>query len=203
MGDLDGLSLKPWAKQPGESDRAFHAFTHFLSLLPHERSMDRAYTNHMKLCKKHDGSPNARLMQCSPNWQDWRFKYSWVERAAFHDADIFERERLRRVHEIEEMNKRHTQISVALQNLVVERLQQAIQNKEVFNMNPVSMARLLDRAALVERRSRGEATAIIKHEGGESSQAMALDLSKLTDEELAVFQRLVEKADPSKTPTLV
>lgn len=193
MGDLDGLSLKPWAKQPGEGDRAFHAFTHFLSLLPHERSMDLAYTNHQKLCK-HSTNPK-HLLRCDPGWQDWRFRFSWLERAAQHDADMTERERLRRVHEIEEMNKRHTQISVALQNLVVERLQESIKSKEVFKMTPTQMASLLDRAALVERRSRGEATAIIKHQDGDSS-AMALDLSKLTDKELEVFQSLVAKAEP-------
>jgi hypothetical protein len=198
MGDLDGLALKPWQQQSEESNKAFHAFTHFLSLLPHERSMDRAYTRHQRDCKQNPNTTGnqQKLLSCSSDWQDWRFRFSWLERAAQHDADVAERNRLLRVHDIEEMNKRHTSIAVALQNIVVDRLQEAIKAKEVFTMTPTQMAALLDRAAVVERRSRGEATSIVQHQDGGSS-AMALDLSKLNDQELEQFQKLVSKAEPS------
>ena len=137
------------------------------------------------------------MLGCDPGWTGWRFKFSWPERAASHDAMLYERERLQRVHDIDLMNHRHTQISLALQNLLVERLQAAATAGEVFKMTPVQMATLLDRASLVERRSRGEATSIIKHQGGGES-GVALDLSKLSDAELDVFQSLVSKAQPTQ-----
>lgn len=192
MGDIDRLDLKPWQKLPAESNSAFHGFTHFLNLLPWERSMDRAYTQHQKICK-HSTNPR-QLLSCDPGWNDWRFKFSWLERAAAHDAEIAERDRLRRVHEIEQMNQRHTNIAVALQNLVVERLQSKV--TDLHKMTPLQMASLLDKVTLVERRSRGEATSIIKHQGEGSESSVALDLSKLTDEELEVFQFLVSKCQP-------
>ena len=198
MGDLDDLALKPWQQMSNEGNQAFHAFTHYLSLLPHERSMDRAYTYHQRACKQ-NAAKGKKLLSCSSNWQDWRFRYSWVERAAAHDAEVAERERLRRLHEIDEMNKRHTNISVALQDLVVARLEGLAKTKEAFTLTPMQMATLLDRASLVERRSRGEATTIVKHQGaGGSEVGVALDLSKLSDQELEVFQALVAKAEPTK-----
>ena len=197
MADLDGLALKPWQQQPGETNTAFHAFTHFLALLPYERSMDRAYSAHQYLCKGkvHPSGNNQKNLSCSPQWQDYRFRHGWLERVALHDRDIAEVERLRRVHEIQQMNHRHTQIAVALQNIVVERLHAAVAKGESFTLTPTQMATLLDKAALVERRSRGEATSIVKHQGS-MDEAMALDLSKLSEQELEVFQSLVAKAEP-------
>jgi hypothetical protein len=78
----------------------------------------------------------------------------------------------------------------------MEQLQKVVQTGEVLNLTPVQMATLLDRAALVERRSRGEATAIIQHQKDEGSTGVTLDLSKLTDSELELFQQLVGKAEP-------
>jgi hypothetical protein len=85
---------------------------------------------------------------------------------------------------------------VALQNLVVERLQQ-IAESEINKMTPVAMARVLDRATIIERRSRGKATSIIKHQGDGESAGVALDLSKLSDAELEIFQELVAKCQPT------
>jgi hypothetical protein len=192
MADMDGLDLKPWQRMPEESAKAYHAFTHFLTLLPHERSMGLAYTTHQKQCRQ--STNPAKALHASPEWQAWRFRFSWKERVASHDAEMAEADRLRRVHEISEMNGRHTAISVALQNLVVQRLQEMAKTPGIYALTPVQMATLMDKAALIERRSRGEATSIVKHTG-DGDEAMALDLSKLSEAELEVFQSLVAKAE--------
>src|SRR5262245_48970996 len=109
---------RPWDCWPGEGGAAFHAFVHFRSLLSYERSLDRAYTDHLVRCKgKSLNSP--RLLSRSPNWQRWRFRYSWPERAAAHDAAVAEVERQQQLVEIAAIQRRHTALALALQNVAV------------------------------------------------------------------------------------
>ena len=185
--------LKPWQQQAGESSKAFHAFTHFLSLLPHERSMSAAYTAHLIHCK---GQNHTKKVHCIPDWNEWRFRFSWPERAHAHDAEMFEHERSLRVHEIKEMNKRHVKMAIDLQSAVVHRLKLVVEHPSLVQLGPVEMARVLDKAAIIERRARDVATAIVQHQGTPESGSVALDLSKLSDEQLAVFQFLVKLATP-------
>jgi hypothetical protein len=195
MGDMDGLELKPWQRTNGEPTKAFHAFTHFLALLPFERSMARAYTNHLIHCK---GQDHTKLVHCIPGWNDWRFRFSWLERAAAHDADLFDRDRLRRIYEIDQMNARQTKAAMQMQEVVTQRLQQMIDAKLTGLLTLPQLAAVLDKAAVVERRSRGEATSIVKHQGEGGSGTVALDLSKLSDQQLEVFQALVQLATPQQ-----
>ncbi len=183
---------KPWQKQSGESSKAYHAFVHYRDLLAHERSMNRAYTDHQALCKSKNPQ---KSLGASPEWVAWKFKHSWRERADAHDADVAERNRKMRLVEIDKMNARHTAVAVALQNIVIDRLNQMAdpEKKVVFELNPVQMAGLLDRAAVIERRARGEATSISKVETSQAG-ALPVDLSKLSDAELDAFQELLDKA---------
>lgn len=187
---------KPWHKQSGESARAYHAFCHYRDLLAHERSLNKAYTAHQKACKSKNP---LKMLGASPEWQKWTTQFSWRDRADKHDAEIAERTRQQRLVEIDKMNQRHMSIAMALQNLVVERLNQLALPSEsgkvsVFEMNPMQMAGLLDRAAVIERRARGEATSISKVETSQGPAHMAVDFSKLSDDELDAFQALLEKA---------
>jgi hypothetical protein len=56
------------------------------------------------------------------------------------------------------------------------------------------MAVWLDKSTTVERRARGQATDVVRHEGEADPTGSPLDLSKLSDKELEVFERLAAKA---------
>ena len=62
-------------------------------------------------------------------------------------------------------------------------------------MSLLQMATLLDKVTVIERRARGQATEIIKHEGEGGG---LLDLSALSDAELAIFEALVAKAEQTR-----
>lgn len=186
------LDVQAWRRMPGESARAYHAFAeHFLALLAHERSMNAAYTSHQRLCK-HSTNPKP-MLSCDPGWYQWRFKFSWVERADSYDAHMAERNRLERLHAITEMNRRHVQFAMDLQSLGIERLKQFLAHTSVATMTPLQLATLLDKSSTVERRAMGEATTITKDLRTQADASAPLNLRALTDEELAIFQQLVAK----------
>lgn len=192
--DLD--DLRPWQQQADESTRAYHAFLHFVQLLPHERSLRVAYTNHQRLCRS--ANP-PHTLSISPEWAAWRFRHSWPERVQAHDQDLADRDRAQRAYAVEEMNRRHTQLALALQNQIVLRLQAIAVSGDVAQMTLTQMAMLLDRATLVERRARGATTEIVNHQKGKAERGAMLDLSRLSDRELDLFQALVHKADPQRS----
>ena len=188
---------KPWQRLEGEPNRAFHSFTHFRDLAPWERSIHRAYTNHQLICKKKSIDP-PRILTCSPDWRGYSFKWSWRERAGLHDSDVAERERERRLRDVEAMNVRHQGLAIALQNLAIARLQQIADSKAILAMSPRELAVVIDRASKVERAARGAATVItstVKTPDGAAAD-QPLNLSKLTDSELAEFEQLLIKAKP-------
>lgn len=198
--------IKPWHKQSKESPKNYHNFLHYLNLLPFERSMDRAYSNHQWTClKKHPAAlplPSKNL-SCAPDWFELKFKFSWAERTDAWDAHLQEIERLEKIQKIKDMNARHVQFAQDLQSLGVERLKQYTQHTSAVTMTPVQLASLLDKASTVERRAMGEATQILAKQGDDANAGLALDLSKLDETELAVFQSLVNKAKPGSLPAHV
>jgi hypothetical protein len=192
---------KPWHKQTHESGKNYHNFLHYLNLLPFERSMDRAYSMHQWVCL-HKPRPvgDKPLMGCSGLWQELRFKHSWVERCDAYDMELAEVERLHKIQRIKEMNDRHIEFAMGLQTLGVERLKQYTAHTTAAIMTPNQLAALLEKASTVERRAMGEATQILAKQGDNPNDSLALDLSKLDETELAVFQSLVNKAKPGALP---
>ena len=188
---LDETGLKPWQRQPGEPRKAFHGFVHYRNMVAYERSLDRAYTGHLRDCRKSGVSPTT-ILSASPNWKIWKFKYNWEARADAHDAELAEKDRQRRVREIEAMNDRHAALALGLQNQVIHRLNSLAESKTPLQLTGAQMAIMSDRATTIERRARGQPTEILKTE--ESQGGTPLDLSKLTDEELEVFEKLTMKA---------
>jgi hypothetical protein len=193
---------KPWDRQPEESSRAFHAFTHFRDLPSWERSLDRAYNVHREHCKFNGNGHRWATDETHPaiayvptracaDWRIWRAKYNWDARTDVHDAELAEQDRQARLREITAMNARHTALAVALQNQVVANLQKL--GNAAMELNPREMALLAEKASTIERRARGQATEIFAREDGEK---LPLDLSRLDEQELEVFQALIAKAQP-------
>ena len=191
MRDVDELAGQPWLRLSAESSRNFHSFTHFLHLPPHERSMARAYTQHRTSCK---GDTPPKPLHAPNEWTALRFRFNWVERAHAHDADVAARDRLRKIADIEQMQARHASLAVAIQNQIVLRLQHLLASGEVLQMSPVALARLLDVATAVERRARNLPTVITKVEN--EAIGPLLDLSRLTSNEVAIFESLAERCQP-------
>lgn len=193
--------IKPWHRQPGESRKAFHAFIHYRDLAANERSLNTAYSAHLINCQGgHGKHPNAintpellpgQKREATVNWKAWKVRFTWDARADAHDAIRDEAERLKKLAEIQAMNDRHAAISTAFQNQIVQQLTEATANGGKVKLSPGQMAIWLDKATTVERRARGQATDIVKHEGQDGTP---LDLAQLTDEELELFQKLAQKA---------
>ena len=196
---------KPWHKQFKETPKNYHNFLHYLHLLPFQRSMDRAYSLHQWECLKKEKPEGDKqpLIGCSSLWYDLKFKYSWAERADAYDMALAEVERLEKVQKIREMNARHVAFAMELQNLGVERLKQYTAHNTAVTMTPVQLASLLEKASTVERRAMGEATQILAKQGDDANAGMALDLSKLDETELSIFQTLVNKAKPGSLPASI
>jgi hypothetical protein len=189
---------QPWHKQLKESGKEYHKFLHYLNLLVFERSMDRAYSLHAWGClgkPKPEGDAQP-LIGCSSQWYDLKFKFSWVERSDAWDQHVAEVERLEKIHKIKDMNARHVEFAMGLQSLGIERLKQYTAHTSLAVMTPNQLASLLEKASTVERRAMGEATQILAKQGDQTDAGLALDLSKLDETELSVFQSLVNKARP-------
>jgi hypothetical protein len=158
----------------GESRWAYHSFRHYRDAMPTHRSLDRAYSSCLANCPRarrratavNDPSTNTQtdapvntvvsakrpLKGCSPQWVQWSQRFLWKERAAAWDRFVERQGLQKRLDEIELMNKRHSALSVAFINKLVERLQAF----NVNELNPTQMVSWLREAVAIERRARGE-----------------------------------------------
>ena len=94
--------MTEWDIQPGETAKAFHAFSHYWDIPPADRSIDAAHSVHMQTCKGYQ----RYTKRASSIWKNWSTKQDWVSRAASHDADLSERRRERRAAELEQAQDR-------------------------------------------------------------------------------------------------
>ena len=178
-------AVKPWERQPGEPTKAFHAFCHFRDLDLTQRTQGRAFTTHQRGCRGKAVDPK-KVLEPNTVWKTWRRKWNWETRAEAHDREVDAALRRARLKQMEEMNERHAGIAKVVIAKVIERL-------ETFSgatLTPGQMALLMREATAIERRALGQATDIVQEQPPEK----ALDLSKLTDEELDAFERILKKA---------
>jgi hypothetical protein len=195
--------ITPWERRLdlGESGPAYHAFVHFRDLPVRTRSLDRAYTvcrvtcDRQQLSRKPAKAPETLpcpLREATGNWKTWRRQFQWDARAAAFDrhVDAEYAEGLRAANRA--MNERHAAIAEALSAKITERLELLTAQE----LEPRDLAKALEACTTVERRARGEATELVKHLTTQPVSD-ALDLSKLTDEELELLERLHKKAAPA------
>ncbi len=194
-----------WERQPGEPPKAFHAFCHYRDLPVTIRSQARSFTVHQLSClnrrgeagkvsAKDPGMIPGGLIDPNKVWKTWIRVYRWADRAAAYDAYLSEEERRTRLQEIKDMNERHANLAAAMTNQVVARLN-TMNERGGPQVSVGQVPMWVDKATAIERRARGEATAIVKHQDG---LAPDLDLSGLSDKELDQLERLLSKARPAE-----
>lgn len=200
--------VQSWHRQPGESSKAYHAFTHYRDMAPHERSFTRAFVAHQVTCRGYgqttEDSPNDRVLigkSREPNlqWRNWKRAFNWETRADEFDAWTEQEQRRKQQAAIDAMNERHASLATAIQGRVVERLNQLTQADPAtgktapLHLSPGQLITWLKEATAIERRARGQATEIV-----ETVKPKARDLSALSDAELQEYERLTLKAMESR-----
>lgn len=99
--------LRPWHRQPGETDKAYHAFVTYRNLEPPLRSHARVVSEL--------GKSRALISRWSAEWD-------WVERAAAWDEEQEIRLLATRIETKKKMDEEHLKIVRAGRNKAVERL---------------------------------------------------------------------------------
>jgi len=146
----------------------------------------RSLTKTAQNLTKSDGQPYS-----DGTLKQWSRKWNWRERVAAWDDEMDRQTREELAKGITEMRKNHVGIAKAM---LVKALQ-ALQKLPAEELSPRDVATMVDVAAKLERLSRGEATE--RTEGkqtiaGEVSFS-AIDLSKVSDEELAALDAITGK----------
>lgn len=132
---------EPWERQPGETSRAYAAFSVYRDLGP-QRSLAKALAAAAK-------KPSNRR-----HWQRWAAKYRWVERAQAYDDYLDRLAREKAEQERAEMAKRHAQMAL----LFLQRVAERMRNLRPEELSPAELARWFRVAVEVERLARGEST---------------------------------------------
>ncbi len=172
---LQGAASELWERQAGESAQAFQAFAAYRDMGV-ERSL-------AKVAQKL-GKSKALMERWSSHWH-------WGVRADAWDDEVDRRSCKELQKGITEMRKNHAGIAKAM---LVKSLQ-ALQRIPTDEMTPRDIAAMVDVASKLERISRGEATE--RTEGkktitGEVTLS-SIDLSKVSDEELATLDEITGK----------
>jgi hypothetical protein len=138
-------SSEPWDRQPGEPNLWYSRFECYrlagpsrslLGTLNHERA-----TKGLPKKARVPGAWNRAL-------EHWR----WRERAEAWDEQERRQAQAARVHEVEDMNRRHIQESQVLQNKALQRLKAL----EPDDLSATDTLRFLVEAIKLERSARGE-----------------------------------------------
>jgi len=103
--------LKPWDRQPGESNPAYAAFLAYLRM-----NRDGGFRNLSEL---------AKLLAKSRQLLDgWKQRWKWQQRCDEWDKTTLEQERLTLIKERQKMIKNHKAIGHALQGTALEALKE-------------------------------------------------------------------------------
>ncbi len=175
---------KPWDRQPGEGPQAFRAFAAYRDSGANgaKRSLQKTADS----LTKSNGEPYA-----VGTLKDWSRKWFWQSRVDAWDAEMDGLTRKELEKGITGMRKNHVAIATAM----LGKAAQALKDLPTADMSPKDIATMVDVAAKLERLSRGEVT-----ERTEGTQTIAgevglhqIDLSKVTDEELAQLDEITGK----------
>lgn len=101
--------LKPWDRQPGESEPAYAAFRAFLHM-----NENNKFRNVSELAKQLSKSRQLLV--------GWKGKWKWQERADAWDREVLEQEKKTIASERAKMAKNHKAIGRALQSTAIEAL---------------------------------------------------------------------------------
>ena len=142
------MNPRPWERQPGETAKAFYAFTFYRDLGPLERSIT-------KVAQLYNAKKQLRALIAR-----WSKKHSWVERAQAYDDHMDVLRRNQAEEEIQKMQKRHVTLSMALQQKAAEK----IKDLNGKDMKVPEAIKALVEGAKLERLARGETTEKVEAE---------------------------------------
>jgi len=138
---------EPWERQPGETNKAYYAFTLYRDM-GYKRSL-------VKVGQKYGGNRNIRALM-----ERWSSQYNWVERVTAYDDYLELQKRLAHEEELEKMCKRHLTLSMALQSKAAEKLK----DLEGKKMRVSDAIRAVSEGTKLERLTRGEPTEKVRGE---------------------------------------
>lgn len=170
----------PWERQPGETARAFHAFTLYRDMRPHDRSL--------RLLGEREDTADPRQIQ------RWSSDHQWVGRCTAWDDELDRIKRAATQDEVEAMTKRHIRIALDMQDRLAARLEEL----DASELTPGHLARWVEVAIRLEREARGLAGSkvAVEHQGDvnmNSGTALARAIladDEATDHALAALSRV-------------
>lgn len=139
----------PWERQPGETIKAFEAFSVYRDLGVN-RSIEKA---------------GKALGKSRVTLEPWSAKFLWVKRAAAWDAEQDRVARQAQLDEIKKMRKRHATLASAM----LVKAAKALQRIPEDEIKAGDVSRMVETAAKLERISRGDVGEVVEErDGGES-----------------------------------
>ena len=165
--------MPEWDIQPGETAKAFHAFSHYRDMPPADRSIDTAHAEHLARCE----GRKRRGKRGSNRWQDWSSKHDWVSRAAAHDADLSRKRRDRRARELEEAQDRAAKIA----HSALDRLDERLQTLDIMQIPVAVLDRWLKTLSDVELRALGHQDKVALEHSGKDGGPIQTDMKVILD----------------------
>jgi len=174
-----------WERQEGETKVAYDAFWIYCTIPEDEK---RSYAN-----------VSRKVLKSTTLMQRWSIRWNWAERARAYDNYLVDIE----IEAIKKQRvgaaKRHARIAISFQSKIINRLKHLKESE----LTPQDLARWLDIAVKIERQALGEPTELIAQEhtgrdGGPIEVKRDIDISKLSEEELIILEKLLGKAESSE-----
>ena len=165
--------MTEWDIQPGETAKAFHAFSHYRDMPPADRSIDTAHAEHLARCE----GRKRRGKRGSNRWQDWSPKHDWVSRAAAHDADLSRKRRDRRAKELEEAQDRAAKIA----HSALDRLDERLQTLDIMQIPVAVLDRWLKTLSDVELKALGHQDKVALEHSGKDGGPIQTDMKVILD----------------------
>lgn len=148
---------EPWARQVGETSKAYQAFCIYRDLGPRERSIRETTRRY------YQDKTRTSIGQISV----WSVKYNWVNRCVAFDEFIDEQKRQKLLDDILEMADRQAREGTALQTLGARMLAGLLARGEDIGGNVLDIVRALRTGAEIERLARGMPTQIVEEQKAE------------------------------------
>ena len=191
-----------WDRLPGESATQYDRFCRY-SDMRYTGTDGRKLDGVQSPFRKRNLRTLAEEMGIKRHKQlgDASSKYNWVERCTAYDEEIERQNREQQEQAILKMNKDHADLAAQMVRKAAKRLL-TIPEEE---LSAADIVRLVDVGVKIERLSRGESTenkqisgeTTMNHTGAVSVKATnELNLSDLSDEELAQLEGLLDKLHP-------
>lgn len=125
--------------------------------------------------------------------KEWSTRQNWQERVKQYDSERMEERRRKREGELDKMNERHALIGTSQQARALKQIEALI---DAQSFTAAASVQLLKLATDLERVARGASTEQIAHtgkDGGPLTIKQHINLSGLSNEELATLEQLARR----------